>query len=145
LARLAAGTYSEAALGQLSGEALADFAQARAALPVDAMPPLALARYYVYTAPDLERAIAEFAAAERLGATLGRREIEQQADGYRLRAQREAARQPQQAWRDAREAKALYARIPGFDQADAHVKELARIHYGASHRTSRLGRRTRWR
>ncbi|HKE25711.1 MAG TPA: serine/threonine-protein kinase [Bryobacteraceae bacterium] len=145
LARLAAGTYSEAAVGQLSGAALDDFAQARAALPSDAMPHLALACYYVYTAPDLEKAMTEFAAGERLGAALGRREIEQKADGYRLRAQREAARQPQQAWRDVREARALYERIPGFDQADMHVKELARIRYGTTRRTARPVRRTRWR
>ena len=145
LERLSAGGYSETAAGQMSGAALDDFTHAQAALPSEAAPHLALARYSIYTAPDLERAMAEFAAAERLGAAIGRREIEQQADGYRLRAEREVARRAGQAWRDAQAAKTLYERIPGFDQADQHLKELTRMHYGSARRPSRPLRKSRWR
>jgi hypothetical protein len=87
----------------------------------------------------------EFGAAEKLGATLGRREIEQQGDAYRWRAELLAARNPRQAWSDAVTAKHLYDRVRGFDQVEEHVKELARIRYGAPRRALRPSRRTRWR
>jgi hypothetical protein len=87
----------------------------------------------------------EFTSAERLGATVGRREIEEQADAYRMRAEHNAARNPRQASSDAQMARSLYDRVRGFDQVEAHVKELARIRYGAARRATRQVRRTRWR
>jgi len=145
LERLASGDYSGGAAAQLSAEARADFAKAETAVPALAAPHLAMARLYVYTLPNVGKAMVEFAAAERLGATLGRREIEQQGDAYRLRAERTAVRDPRQAWSDALAARDLYGRVRGFDQVEAHVKELARIRYGAPRRPPRQGRRTRWR
>jgi hypothetical protein len=145
LERLSSGDYSGGAAAQLSAEARVNFAKAEAALSGDPAPHLAMARLYVYTLPDTGKAMDEFAAAEKLGATLGRREVEQQGDAYRWRAQRLAARNPRQAWSDAQTAKYLYDRVRGFDQVEEHVKELARIRYGAPHRAPRPGRRTRWR
>ena len=78
--------------------------------------------------------MAEFAAAERLGAALGHREVEQQGDVYRIRAHQELARDWRQAKRDADVARALYQRIPGFDDADRHLRELNRIHAPAPRR-----------
>jgi hypothetical protein len=145
LERLGSDDYSNSAAAQLSAEARADFAKAAATLPADAAPHLALARLYVYTMPNLERAIAEFATAQRLGAALGRREIEQQADAYRMSAERGAARHPRQAWKDVQTAKRIYERVRGFDQVEMHLKELARIRYGAPRRQSKPPRRSRWR
>jgi hypothetical protein len=147
LERLAAGSYSEAAAAQLRGEARADFSIATEKMPDQADPHLAMARLYVYALPDVAKAMREFAAAERLGARLGSREIEQQGDAYRMRAEREAGRQPAHAWNDAHKAKALYETIRGFDQADADLKELARIHYGRAGRARKAPtapRERRW-
>jgi hypothetical protein len=128
--RLADGSYSGAAAAQLRNQAAGDFAKAAGALPASPDPHLAMAWFYVYELPDVQRAMQEFATAQRLGADLGRREIEQQGDAYRLRATHEAARTPQQARRDAGRARELYERVRGFDQVEAHIKELARIRYG---------------
>src|ERR1039457_4881034 len=82
--------------------------------PADPAPHLALARIYVYSLPDPEKAMTEFAAAERSGAVLGRREVEQQGDVYRIRARQELPRDWRQARRDADVARAFYRRIPGY-------------------------------
>jgi hypothetical protein len=132
--RLADEGYSPEAAAHLRSQGRAELREAAAQLRDDPGPHLALARLYVYVLPDVPRAMEEFAEAERLGATFGRREIEQQADAYRLRAQRQAAARPRQARSDAQKARDLYARIPGFDQADAHVREIQRIRYGAARR-----------
>jgi hypothetical protein len=112
--------------------------------PADALPHLALARVYVYSLPDPEKAMAEFAAAERSGAVLGRREVEQQGDVYRIRAHQELARDWRQAMRDADVARGFYRRIPGFDEADRHLRELDQIHAPAP-RKPRARRSYRWR
>ena len=106
----------------------------------DPAPHLALARVYVYSLPDPEKAMAEFAAAERRGAVLGRREVEQQGDVYRIRAQQELARDWRRAMRDADVARGFYRAIPGFDEADRHLRALDRIHRaGAAQAASRGG------
>jgi hypothetical protein len=92
----------------------------------------------------VEKTTAEFAAAGLLGATFGRREIEQQADALRMRAQRQAAAEPRLAWQDAQTARALYERIPGFDQVDGHLRELDSIHAPAP-RKAPVRRSRRWR
>ena len=117
---------------------------ASAKAPADPAPHVALARVYVYSLPDPEKAMAEFAAAERLGAVLGRREVEQQGDVYRIRAQQELAHDWRQAMRDADVARGFYRRIPGFDEADRHLRELERIHAPAP-RKPRTRRVSRWR
>ena len=143
LERLAGDRYSAAGAAQLRAEARSELSDAAAKMPQSSEPHLALARFYVYAQPDSAKAMSEFSVAQQLGATLGRREIEQQADVYRLRAESEAARQPRQARVDAQKALALYRRVPGFDQADAHVNELKRIRYGTA--AARPVRRRAWR
>jgi hypothetical protein len=109
-------------------------------MPADPKPHLALARVYVYSLPYPERAMQEFAAAEKLGATLGRREIEEQGDAYRIRAVREAKSSPRQARKDAEVARTFYRKIQGFDQTDAHLKEVVRVATAPASRRSH-----RWR
>ena len=77
--------------------ALHQFTSAAQRLPREAAPHLALARVYVYALPDADKAMEEFAAAERLGAVLGRREIQQQGDAYRIRAKRRLIAEPRAA------------------------------------------------
>ena len=71
--------------------------------------------------------MAEFAVAERLGAVLGRREVEQQGDAFRLRAQREFPHDWKRAVRDAGISRGFYRRIPGYNEADVHLRELSFI------------------
>lgn len=147
LERLSGGQYSDAAADQLRLEARRQFALAAQKMPRNPAPHLALARLFVYSLPNFDRAMEEFQRAERLGASLGSREIEQQADTYRLRALREWPTESQAAISDAQAARRLYARIPGFDQVDRHLQELARIHPLPARRPpwKRALRRTRWR
>ncbi|HXB69138.1 MAG TPA: serine/threonine-protein kinase [Candidatus Acidoferrales bacterium] len=137
LERLNGAQYSDQAARQLRLKARDEFAVAAHKMPHDAAPRLALARVYVYSLPNVEQAMAEFTAAEQLGATLGRREIEQQADAYRIRAEGElkttagSPRAPailRTALLDGKTARGLYLRIPGFDQADEHLSELDAMH-----------------
>ncbi len=128
LERLNGAQYSDRAAAQLRLKARDEFALAARKMPRSPDPHLALARVYVYALPNVEKALPEFAAAERLGATLGRREIEQQADAYRIRAERELNSNLRAALQDAKTARSLYERIPGFDQADEHRSDLNAIH-----------------
>ncbi len=128
LERLSGAQYSENAAALLRLKARDEFMLASHKLPADPAPHLALARVYVYSLTDPEKAMAEFAAAEHLGAQLGRREVEQQGDVYRIRAQQESAHNWKLAMHDADLARGFYRRIPGFDEADRHLRELDRIH-----------------
>lgn len=112
--RLEGGRYSDEAAARLRLYARDEFRLAEQKLPESPEPHLALARVYVYALPNVDEALAEFEAARNLGAVLGRREIEQQADGYRLRAGRG----------DVTKARQLYQTIRGFDLADQHLREL---------------------
>ena len=67
------------------------------------------------------------AAAEKLGAKLGRREVEEQGDAYRIRALRGWRTSPKQSYRDAETARRYYRKIPGFDRVDDHMKDLAQV------------------
>jgi hypothetical protein len=141
LERLMGGQYSDAAAAPLRANARDLFANAALQIPQDPAPHLALARLYVYSIPDPDQAMTEFTAAQKLGAVLGRREIEQQGDAYRLRALDEfenfdwAA-----AERDAQLARSQYERIPGFDQVDAHLREVNSIRRPAVKKARRTGR-----
>jgi hypothetical protein len=128
LERLAGTQYSERAAAAQRVKARDAFLLAAQRAPADAAAHLALARVYTYSLPDPERAMAEFAAATERGAVLGDREVQQQGDVYRIAAQRELARDWRQAKRDADTARGFYQRIAGFDDADAHLRELERIH-----------------
>jgi hypothetical protein len=143
LERLNGAHYSENAASLLRLKARDEFMMASLKAPTDAAPHLALARVYVYSLPDPEKAIAEFAEAERRGAVLGRREVEQQGDVYRIRAQQELARDWRRAMRDADVARGFYRRIPGFDEADRHLRALDQIHPPAP-RKPRMRRSFPW-
>jgi hypothetical protein len=143
LERIDGGLYSEAAAPRMRLYARDQFAAAERAMPQSPEPRLALARLYAEWLPDVEQAAAEFDAAVSLGAILGRREIEQQADAYRTRAGRELASDRQAALRDAQAARALYQRIPGFDRADESVGQLDRMRAQAAAKPGR--RAARWR
>ena len=137
LERLGGNDYSASAAAQLRVQARDAFIAAAQKMPADPKPRLALARVYVYSLTDPERAMQEFAAAEKLGAKLGQREIEEQGDAYRIRAQREAESAPRQARKDAQTARDFYARIPGFDLADAHLKDVVRVAAAPKRRAQR--------
>jgi hypothetical protein len=128
LDRLSGGHYSENAAALLRLKARDEFMLASHKAHTDPVAHLALARVYVYSLPDPEKAMAEFADAQRLGATLGRREVEQQGDVYRIRAQQEMAQNWRLAVRDATIARGFYRRVAGFDDVDRHLRELERIH-----------------
>lgn len=144
LERLNGAQYSGQAAAQLRLKARDEFALAARNMPRDPDPHLALARVYVYSLPNVERAMLEFAAAGRLGATLGRREIEQQADAYRIRAEGELNSDLPAALQDAKTARSLYQRIPGFDQADEHCGDLDTIHAPVAKKV-KTRRPRRWR
>ena len=127
LERLNGAHYSENAASLLRLKARDEFLLASLKSPTDAAPHLALARVYVYSLPDPEKAMSEFAEAERRGAVLGSREVEQQGDVYRIRAQQELPRDWRRAMRDADVARSFYRRIPGFDEADRHLRTLDQI------------------
>jgi hypothetical protein len=144
LERLNGAAYSDASAAPLGLAARDEFLSAAQHLPADPAPHLALARLYVYALTDPDRAMAELATAEHLGATLGRREIEQEGDGYRIRAQRAHSSAWRQALRDAATARAFYQRIPGFGHTEEHLGELARINAPARLKT-KSRRYPRWR
>ena len=144
LERLNGAQYSDLAAAQLRLKARDEFAVAAHKLPRDPAPHLALARVYVYSLPNVEQAMAEFTAAEQFGATLGRREIEQQADAYRIRAEAELKTNLRAALQDAKTARGLYQRVPGFDQADEHLRDLNVIHATVL-KKARQRRPRRWR
>lgn len=99
---------------------------------------LGLARIYVYSLKNVGQAIAELHQAERLGFQLGPREMEQQADGYRLRADAElrearryretsramAGRYLRMAQRDYERARQLYEPILGFSNVNAALSQV---------------------
>ena len=143
LERLNANLYSEAAATVQKLKARDEFALAALKAPSDPAPHLALARLYVYSLPDAAKAMAEFAAAERLGAAIGSREIEQQGDAYRIKARRELSHNWHLAVQDANTAKALYRKIDGFNETGRHLKELELIHAPA--RKLAVRRSYRWR
>ncbi|HLK63601.1 MAG TPA: serine/threonine-protein kinase [Bryobacteraceae bacterium] len=83
LERLSGGKYSAASLHSRM-YARDQFALAAGKMPENPDPHLALARLFVYWLPSRERAMSEFAAAEKLGAVAGPREKAQKADAARL-------------------------------------------------------------
>ena len=143
LERLTGARYSDAAAASLRLKARDEFMFASVKAPADPAPHLALARVYTYSLTDPEKAMEEFATAEHLGATLGRREVEQQGDVYRIRAEQQAPRDYRQAKQDADTARSFYRRIPGFDDADRHLRSLDNIR-PPEPRKPRPGRLFRW-
>ena len=114
------------------------FRQAESYTPRSPDPHLALARVYIYAFRNIGQAAAELHQAERLGYPLGPREREQQADGYRFRAEwalsrarltpvsasAERQRWLQLASDDFERAGKLYEPIAGFSEVDANLRQL---------------------
>jgi eukaryotic-like serine/threonine-protein kinase len=101
-------------------------------------PHLGLARVYIYSLKNVGKAVAELHAAERLGFHPGPREMEQEADGYRIRAVAElsearkysgTARSQEQrylrlAQRDFERARQLYEPILGFSNVNVALRQV---------------------
>jgi serine/threonine-protein kinase len=96
-------------------------------LPKAPDPHLGLARLWVYSYRDLGKAIDEWDKAEQLGYKMGPREIEQEADGFRLRAQKEWNEQHDKnaAARDLAQAKALFQSISTYDDVPQYLRLVA--------------------
>ena len=155
LALLTGRPYPEADVARLRSRARDSFLQAAAQMPAR---PIRTWGWRASTStryPNPELAANEFANAARLGYALGPRETEQQADAYRLRAERRWAAAPRAtraqaaalrnaARQDALRARSLYAEIRGFDLADARHRSLDDI---AQTRVAPRSRRStrRWR
>ena len=99
LERLGGGMYSRAAAARLRKYARDQFELAAKRMPDSPDPRLALARFYVYSQPDVNKAMREFDQAERLGATIGQREAQQQADAFRAEDARKAKVRRVRRWR----------------------------------------------
>jgi hypothetical protein len=127
LERLDDAQYSDRAAARLRIRAREQLISAARKLPTDAAPRLGLARVYVYSLTNPEKAMAEFAAAEQLGATLGKREIEQQGDAYRLAALQQLKADPRKAVALAAKARGFYERVRGFNEVDGHLRELDKV------------------
>lgn len=101
-------------------------------------PHLGLARMFVYTDNNVGRAVAELHEAQHLGYQPGPREMEQEADGYRFRADQELdqarklrgksrdeeSRLLQLAQRDFERARQLYEPILGFSNVSVALHQL---------------------
>ncbi len=144
LERLSVGLYTDKVAARMRVEARRDFDEAERRMPQSADAHLAMARIYVYSMPNLAQARAEFTVAEKLGAKFGPRDIEEQADAWRIRAQQLQSSNPRQSWEAAQQARTLYWHIAGFDKADERLKELARIHPPSPKKTYAV-RSGRWR
>jgi hypothetical protein len=101
--------------------AQANFVDASTLAPRFADPHLGLARIYVYYVKNVGKAIAELHEAQRLGFQPGPREAEQEADGYRFRANAELA----EAQKDSATSRAMAERFLRLAQRDfARAREL---------------------
>jgi eukaryotic-like serine/threonine-protein kinase len=135
LERLSVGIYSDKEAAETRVDARRDFDEAERRIPQSADTHVAMARIYVYSMPDLAKARTEFAAAEKLGAKFGPREIEEEADAWRIRAQQLETSNPREAWNAAQQARTLYRQVAGFDRANEHLNDLARIHRAGAKKT----------
>jgi len=118
--------------------AQANFNEAVALIPGAPDPHLALARIYIYGFKNIGKGAAELHEAQRLGFQLGPRETEQQADGYRFRANVELAeartyrgnsreseeRYLRLAQRDFERARQLYEPIAGFSNVSVALRQV---------------------
>jgi serine/threonine protein kinase len=136
-----AGSAASATSEDARAKSQAFFNEASAATPVSPDPHLGLARLYAYAFRDTDRALGELIVAEALGYRLQPREIEQKADAYRFRAWKELGRawsagvKPMEAAQlqalgqhDLEAAQLLYEQIPGFNHADAHLRQVRAVY-----------------
>jgi serine/threonine protein kinase len=118
--------------------ARASFVESATLMSRSADPHLGLARIYVYYVKNVGNAIAELHEAQRLGFQPGPREAEQQADGYRFRANAElseaqkyraksramAERYLRLAQRDFARARELYEPILGYSNVNVALHQV---------------------
>jgi hypothetical protein len=118
--------------------ARANFQESVSLIPRSPDPHLGLARIYVYSLKNVGKAIAELHEAQRLGFQPGPREMEQEADGYRFRANAELSearryrersramegRYLQLAQRDYDRARQLYEPILGFSNVSVALRQV---------------------
>jgi serine/threonine protein kinase len=123
---------------QWTDKARASFTEAADLLPRAPDPHLALARISVYESKNVGKAMAEFHEAQRLGYQLGPREMEEEADGYRIRASQELSearnyrkssreleeRYLRLARRDFDRARQLYEPIAGFSNVSVALRQV---------------------
>ena len=116
----------------------AKFVEASTLIPRSPDPHLGLARIYVYYVKNVGKAMAELHEAQRLGFQPGPREAEQEADGYRFRANAELAeaqkyratsramaeRYLRLAQRDFARARELYEPILGFSNVNVALHQV---------------------
>ncbi len=115
----------------------ASFRRAASKLPKSPDPHLALARLYIYSYLNIGKALAEFQQAERLNFHFGPRELEEQGDGYLIRAEGElrqaikAAANKSEEDRDLRMARSdldrarnLYEPISGYSNVSVSLNRL---------------------
>lgn len=143
--RLEGGRYSEEAAARLRLFARDQFFAAQAKLPLSSEPHFALARVYVYALPNVDEAMAEFDAAQKLGGTMGKREFEQAGDVYRERAMAELSISVKTARADSARARGFYLRARGYGQVEAHLKQVERLQRVGLAAQRRSSRSRRWR
>ena len=109
-----------------------EFNDAATWLPKSPDPHLGLARLYVYAFRDLDKAIEEWDKAEQQRYKRGPRELEQEADGFRLRAEKEITLTHDRpaAQEDLTRAKELYQSIPEYDDVPHSLQLVAQYEYG---------------
>jgi serine/threonine-protein kinase len=114
------------------------FRQAASYLPRSPDPHLGLARLYIYAFHNVGEALAEFQQAQRLGFTLGAREMAQQADGFLYRSewelsharrvagkdQEEAGKWLEMAREDIEKSRKLYEPLLGFANVSASLEQV---------------------
>lgn len=117
-------------------ESRAHFESARELMPKSPDPYLGLARLYVYSLRDVEKAASALREADKKGYDLGRREKTQLADGYRDRGEkltREAMRATgleeerdylERAKDDFRRAEDLYREVVPFGSSAANLRKV---------------------
>ncbi|HEY3838998.1 MAG TPA: serine/threonine-protein kinase [Bryobacteraceae bacterium] len=105
------------------------FDQAGTLLPNAPDPHLGLARLYVYSYRELDKAIEEWDKAEQRHYKLQPRELEQEADGFRLRAKKEKdSPDPHDhaaAEEDLRHSRELFESIKDYDDVPQYLKLIA--------------------
>jgi hypothetical protein len=122
--------------GRLIEEARQDFHDAASYMKKSPDPWVGLARLYIYSLPDMDKAEAAFKEAARRGHDIGKRETGQLADGYRSEGERtialaaraasqaDAQRYYDMASKDLARARRLYESILPSRGAAASLKKI---------------------
>ncbi|HLI84590.1 MAG TPA: serine/threonine-protein kinase [Bryobacteraceae bacterium] len=117
IARINGTAHNSAAELNLAVE---DFTEAHRLMPKSPDPELGLARVYVYGFKDIDRAWQALQQASRLGYSLGNREKQQLADGYRARAD--------STWWDSRKVRGLPEEKDQISRAAGDYKRALQLY-----------------